>query len=330
MMNRKYFFALAIIFLACPAELSAQQSIKTELMVRTCDGKDVFGIAGQATVSIQADGHSHSIELANLLSLHSALPATELEQQSITSNLAVLDGTDLAKSEQAAAELADIGLPVISPLLKNFPDTDAHMPDYRYRLFGRILPGHADGLDRSLDLVRLADGTTLRGNLADTNIIMVDEEGRRQVIPTSNIRRIAVLKETISRTIYLDALHHCTYVGLMDCGIFLTEQSSLICDARGFVRLSFDEDGWSADPDGIFEPLEGKRKLQEGFRWGSVLGKVGPSGERWFVGKHLEKSDAGSGRLYLVINDNEHWQNNIGSYRVQLVVKNAFDVGEPW
>jgi hypothetical protein len=30
-----------------------------------------------------------------------------------------------------------------------------------------------------------------------------------------------------------------------------------------------------------------------------------------------------------VINDNEHWQNNIGSYRVRLRATNAYDVGEP-
>ncbi len=96
------------------------------------------------------------------------------------------------------------------------------------------------------------------------------------------------------------------------------------------MRLSFDEDGWATDPDGIKEPLPGKRKLQEGFRWGSVLGRVGPTGDRWFVGKHLDKSDFQPGRLYFVINDNEHWQNNIGSFRVELTVTHAYDLAEPY
>jgi hypothetical protein len=185
-------------------------------------------------------------------------------------------------------------------------------------------------MDRSLDLVRKADGSVLRANLAEPEIRLVDSSGRVVAIPASNIRRIAALRDTITRTVDLDALHHCTYVGFMDCGIVLSADSLLTFDARGFVRLSFDEDGWASDPDGILEPLPGKRKLQEGFRWGSVLGRIGPAGERWFIGKHLEKADAGNGRLYLVINDNEHWQNNIGGYRVQLAARHAFDVGAPW
>jgi hypothetical protein len=208
-------------------------------------------------------------------------------------------------------------------------DTDAHEPDYRYRLFGLIIPGRADCLDRSLDLIRLADGSVLRGKLVDEEIKLSESSGQTIVIPVDNVRRIAVRRDAIHRVLDLDALHHCTYVGYLDCGILLGEGSSLTCDSQGYVRLSFDEDGWSADPDGILEPLPGKRKLQEGFRWGSVLGRVGPTGERWFAGKHVEKADAGHGRLYLVINDNEHWQNNIGSFRAQLVVRNAFDVGDP-
>jgi hypothetical protein len=37
----------------------------------------------------------------------------------------------------------------------------------------------------------------------------------------------------------------------------------------------------------------------------------------------------GEGRLYLAINDNSHWQNNIGSFRVKLRVTDAYDVGDP-
>jgi hypothetical protein len=59
-----------------------------------------------------------------------------------------------------------------------------------------------------------------------------------------------------------------------------------------------------------------------------VLGRVGVAGERWFAGKHLEKADVGAGRLYFAVNDNEHWQNNIGSYRARIAVTDAYDLGE--
>ncbi len=76
------------------------------------------------------------------------------------------------------------------------------------------------------------------------------------------------------------------------------------------MRLSFGEDGWATDPDGIHDPLPGKRKLQEGCRWGAVLDRVGPAGERRFCGLHLEQDDIGAGRLAFVVNDKDHWQNN--------------------
>jgi hypothetical protein len=133
----------------------------------------------------------------------------------------------------------------------------------------------------------------------------------------------------VERSFELQALRHCTYVSWLDTGVATTPTSRLQADSAGYVRLSFDEDGWSSDPDGIETPLPGKRKLQEGFRWGVVLGRIGASGERWLAGKHVEKSALGAGRLFFAVNDNEHWQNNIGAYRVRLKVTDAYDVGEP-
>jgi hypothetical protein len=118
-------------------------------------------------------------------------------------------------------------------------------------------------------------------------------------------------------------------VGWLDTGVLVGARSRLVADAQGYVRLSFDEDGWASDPDGIVDPLPGKRRLQEGFRWGVLLACVGAGGERWFAGKHVERDGLGDGRLYCVINDNDHWQNNIGSYRVTVTATNAFDLGDP-
>jgi len=63
------------------------------------------------------------------------------------------------------AELAEIGLPVLTPLLDTYKDTDMHEPYPLYRLFARTVPGYADDADRSLDFVRLADGSALRGKV---------------------------------------------------------------------------------------------------------------------------------------------------------------------
>ncbi|MFN7928129.1 MAG: hypothetical protein U0Y68_09310 [Blastocatellia bacterium] len=66
----------------------------------------------------------------------------------------------------------------------------------------------------------------------------------------------------------------------------------------------------------------------DGFPFGALVGKVGVAGPRFMVGSHLDKAGLGVGRLYLAVNDNGHWQNNIGSFRVRLRVKDGYDLGD--
>src|SRR5262249_50765575 len=156
-----------------------------------------------------------------------------------------------------------------------------------------------DCLDRSLDLVRPVKGETFRGKLQPFTL-QISVEGKPVSIPSTDIRRLAVRQSTISRIFELQALRHCSYIAYLDTGILVTTGSKLQSESEGFVRLTFDEDGWACDADGIADPLPGKRRLQEGFRWGAILGRVGATGTRWLVGKHLEKSDLSVGRLYFV------------------------------
>ncbi|MCC2667647.1 MAG: hypothetical protein K0Q72_118 [Armatimonadetes bacterium] len=297
--------------------------------VSTKDGRSLEGTLSADALSVSVDGTTKKVSLRELRSFHSADPATSEEAARITRGLTVLQGKDFKAAEAASADLTDIGLPVLSPLLAAYQDTDAHEPDPLYRLFGRIVPGFADAQDRKLDLVRLAGGVALRGKVAAQELKITGTDGKSTVLPAGSVRRLAVRQPTVERTFDLQALHHCTYVGWMDTGISVTPTTRLQADSAGYARLSFDEDGWASDPDGIADPLPGKRRLQEGFRWGAVLGRVGATGERWLAGKHIEKTGLGTGRLQIVINDNEHWQNNIGSYRVRLRATNAYDVGEP-
>lgn len=71
-----------------------------------------------------------------------------------------------------------------------------------------------------------------------------------------------------------------------------------------------------------------KTNLVDGFAFGALVDKVGTTGPRFIVGRHLDKTGLGDGRLYLAVNDNGHWQNNIGSFRVKLRVSDTYDVGD--
>jgi len=317
---------LAVV--ASASQVRAQGGGRT-VWVMTKDGRSVEGKLGLDSLSFTVNGAARKIEVKDVRSFHSADSATAAESSRIVQGLAALQGKDFKAAEAASADLTDLGLPVLSPLLAAYKDVDGHEPDPLYRLFGRIVPGVADGLDRKLDLIRLADGSALRGKLAPVELKMTGADGKSTTLAAGSVRRLAVRQPSLERNFELQALRHCTYVAWLDTGVAVTPSSRVNADSAGFVRLSFDEDGWSSDPDGIETPLPGKRKLQEGYRWGVVLGRVGASGERWLAGKHIEKSALGSGRLFFAINDNEHWQNNIGAYRVRVKVTDAYDLGDP-
>jgi hypothetical protein len=311
-----------------PAGMSAAAGGGATVLVLTKEGRSIEGTTGAEALVLNVAGKEQRVRLRDLRSFHSGDPAVPGEAERITAGLAAVAGTDFKASEAAAAELSDIGLPVLTPLLRAYKDTDAREPNPLYRLFARIVPGFGDGPDRAQDLARLASGDALRGKLAPTAIRVLTASGTEETIPSNSIRRLAVRQASLDRVFELQALRHCTYVSFLDTGVCVTPETRIQADSAGYVRLSFDEDGWASDPDGIKDPLPGKRRLQEGFRWGAVLGRVGPRGERWLAGRHVEKTNPGTGRLYFVVNDNEHWQNNIGSYRVHLRATNVYDVGE--
>lgn len=307
-----------------PAE-TAESAVSVWVLKR--DGTRIEGRATLPRISVRSSAGHAVIAPRDLCSYSSALPATPGEGAKITGGLQSVAGKDPRAAENAMAELTDLGLPVLTPLLKSFEDRDGRQPDPLYRLYGRILPGQWDAQDRAADLVRVTGGG-VRGHVEPFEISLQTGAGPVRVA-SDEIRRLAVRRPVIERTFDLQAMRDCTYVSWLDTGIGLTSDSKLRSDAQGYVRLSYDEDGWACDPDGIADPLPGKRRLQEGFRWGAILGRVGPTGERWLVGKHVEKSPAAAGRLYYVINDNEHWQNNIGSFRVRLRVTDAYDLNDP-
>jgi hypothetical protein len=292
------------------------------------DGQVIEGRAAFKSLVVNVDGKSEKVNLDRLLSVSMAAPATPEEARRIAADLALVSGKDFKACEAASERLSDLGLPALTPVLKSYEDRDGHLPDPLYRLFARIIPGYADRMDRSLDLVRLQGGDAVRGKLGPATLTLEGASGPIS-LPTADIRRLAVKQTAIDVVFDLQAMRDCTYVSWLDTGIKVGPASQVRSDAGGLVRLSYDEDGWACDPDGIADPLPGKRRLQEGFRWGAILGRVGTSGDRWLVGKHIDKTAPAAGRLYYVINDNEHWQNNIGSYRVRLHVTDAYDLNDP-
>lgn len=67
--------------------------------------------------------------------------------------------------------------------------------------------------------------------------------------------------------------------------------------------------------------------MVEGHPFGALVGRIGAQGEVFFVGVSWRSVAPATGRVLLAINDNRHWQNNLGSYRVTLQATNAYDVG---
>ncbi len=295
----------------------------------TRDGKVLVGRLSTGGFTVN-ESPSRSVGVETVLSINLGQEASPYEAARITADLAAVQGTDRQARDAAVAELTDIGLPAFTPVLNAYKDRDLREPDALYRLFARLMPGYADASDRSLDLIRLKNGDALRGRLGISSLTIQPTGGAAMKVSLAELRSLAIRQNVIEKTFDVHALRHCTQIEFLDTGVIIGPNSRVEATAAGYVRLSFAIDGWAADPDGIKVPGPNyKTNLVDGFPFGALVGKVGVAAPRFIVGRRLDKTGLGEGRLYLAVNDNGHWQNNIGSFRVKLRVRDAYDVGDP-
>lgn len=289
------------------------------VMIRTTEGTE-----------IEAQANVAALGKRPVLSFHSGAALSDKEQERVRAGIAAIQGKDRGARDAAIEELTAIGVPVISPLLAALKDTDQHEPRPLYRLFERLMPGHADGLDRTSSLLRLSDGQASRVAVPQGSLELQKQDGSKTVIPWSSVRLLAVRKKIVRRMMKVHSLQHCTQIEYLDTGVALVTTSKADIGADGFVRLSWNEDGWATDADGLKKPGSPayKTNLVAGHPFGALVGRIGANGEVFFVGKKATKTGLPAGRLQLAVNDNAHWQNNVGAYWVTLMVTDAYDVGE--
>lgn len=300
------------------------------VLIRTVDGTEMEGETALRSIKIEAQGKTTEYRVAEILSLHNGTPASEFEMRRIAAGLVAIESNDRKARDQAVEELTNIGLPVLTPLLQTLQDTDQHEPRPLYRLFERLIPGYADGFDRALSLLRLQGGKAIRGKLPQGAIEIRTAGGDPVTLPWSKIRSLAVKRKLVERSMPVHSLRHSTQIEYLDTGVLITGTSKVDSSARGFVRLSWDADGWACDADGLKKPgaPSYKTNLVDGHPFGALLGRIGANGETFALGKKAAKSGLPAGRVTLAVNDNRHWQNNVGSYWVTITATDAYDVGD--
>src|SRR5947208_15778231 len=102
--------------------------------VFTRDGRSLEGVVNGLSLSVTVAGSPRAVKLTEILSVNFANDPSASESDRITNLLAVIGGKDRAISDVAVEEMTEIGLPVMSPLLAAYKDTDAHEPNPFYRL----------------------------------------------------------------------------------------------------------------------------------------------------------------------------------------------------
>jgi len=300
------------------------------LLIRAVDGTQVEGLTQLRSVKVESEGKTVELRLSQILSIHSGAPASEFEAGRITAGLAAIQAGGRKARDQAVEELTAIGLPAMTPLLQTLKDTDQHEPRPLYRLFARLMPGYADGFDRTLSLVRLPNQEAVRCKPPEAAVELRTADGGKMTMPWSKIRSMAVRQKLARRAMPVDSLRHCTQIEYLDTGVVLTTASKVDSSTRGFVRLSWDTDSWASDANGLTKPGSPayKSNLVDGFPFGALVGRVGASGEVFLIGQKAVKTALPAGRLSLAVNDNPHWQNNVGAYLVTLTATDAYDLGD--
>lgn len=300
----KKLIVLLMMMAACAA--AAQQ-----VLVLTTDGEWIEGATTAA--------------LPKVLSMHNGAPATARETETINAGLEAILGKDRKARDQAVEALTNIGLPVLTPLLAKIKDTDQHEPKPLYNLFGRLVPSTADQPDRTSALIRKEGAEPVRGPWPGGELTVGGKK-----IAWANVRMLAVKRKSITKTVDVHSLRHSTQIEYLDTGIYATPNSHWTIAARGFTRLSWHQDDWATGPNGLTKPAGNyKTNLVDGHPFGALVGRVGSTGAVQFLGGSSKKAAAAAGRLFLAINDNAHWQNNLGSYLVTVTITDAYDVGWP-
>jgi hypothetical protein len=299
------------------------------MSVRDIEGKQQEGQVSIRSLPLESSGKTAQIPFDRILSIHNGAAASPYESERITAGIAAIQGADRKARDAAVEELTAIGIPVITPLLRAYKDTDQHEPRPLYRLFERIMPSYADSFDRSLSLVRLQSGKTLRGAISDFTLDLRAPSGNISV-PWSKVRALAVRQKLIHKSMQVHSIRHCTQIEYLDTGIGVTGSTKLDVSARGFVRLSWDTDSWASDANGIQKPGSPayKTNLVDGHPFGALVGRVGASGDMFFLGVKASKTALPAGRLGLAINDNRHWQNNLGTFYVTVSATDSYDLGD--
>ena len=205
------------------------------IFLRTTDGAE---IEAQADVAALGKGA--------ILSFHSGTAPSDKEMQRIQAGITAIQGKDRAARDAAVEELTMTGVPVISPLLAALKDTDQHEPRPLYRLFERLMPSHADGPDRTSSLLRLENGKAVRLVLPEGSLELRKRDGSKTVLPWSSVRLLAIRKKVVRRAMKVHSLRHCTQIEYLDTGVALNTTSKVDMVADGFVRLSWNEDGWAS------------------------------------------------------------------------------------
>ncbi|MBI2690001.1 MAG: hypothetical protein HYX27_27160 [Acidobacteria bacterium] len=291
------------------------------VLVQTKDGAVGESKTSLTAIKLTVDGKPRSIPFSSILSVHNGEPASSTEAEKIESGIKALQGADRKASDQAIETLTGIGIPVLTPLLKAYKDTDQHEPKPLYRLFERVMPSQADTFDRELSLVRLTSGEMLRGKVEPLQL---------GAISWDKIRMLAIKQKQVTRRVDVHSLRHSTQIEYFDTALVFAAGSRATAAASGFTRLSWETDGWATDPNGLQKPGPNyKTNLVDGHPFGALVGRFKSAGEVFFLGRNWASKPGQEGRLYLAINDNRHWQNNLGNYRVVIQAIDVYDVGDP-
>jgi hypothetical protein len=326
MLNR-FFLTL---FLLCALLPATSWAASEWVLVRTMDGTRLEGQTTLRGVAFEREGKSSTVPLPQILSVSNGVAASPFETERIAKDIAAIQTGDRAARDQAVEEMTFIGLPAITPLLQAYKDTDQHEPRPLYRLFERIIPSYADGPERTLSLIRLKNGEALRGTLTEATIEVKSADGKQTSLSWSKVRSLAVRQAKVNRTLQVHSLRHSTQIEYLDTGVELSAASKVDVATRGFVRLSWDTDTWASDANGLTKPGSPayKSNLVDGQPFGALVGRIGPTGEVFFVGKKAALTGKPAGRLRLAVNDNAHWQNNLGTFYAAMTATDAYDLGD--
>lgn len=319
-MSRPHQGMVFAILVAATAVAQSDPPTKTtskpaEVMAVFHDGTTIRKAVLQDSVEIATKYGKLTVPVSDVRRIEFGLHVSDETAKKIDELLKHLGSDQFQQREAASKELTALGVPAVQPLEAAAKSGDKEVATRAKAALERIRETAPEERLKAKpgDVIHTRDGGVLVGRITNSSFKAQTENFGELPFKVANLRSIRSVAKSEAEVTVEAAQFHANPEKWLDTGLTLEGDLDLIVAASGQVDLNPQNPGQAvAGPDGY------KGSNNNGRLCGTLLGRIGETGEPFVIGKRYEEKPGQEGRLYVYIVPAGGSQTPIGSYKVNV------------